>query len=136
MRIAVDTSAVVAVVLGEPEREAFLDALAAHEAVISAGSLIETLRVVQLALGERHIDGVRDLLALHAVEVAPVDARQTRLAEEGMRRFGKGRAAPPAVLNFGDLFAYALARVLDAPLLFKGDDFTRTDVAAVPPPVG
>ena len=133
MRIAVDTSAVVAVVLGEPERPVFLAALAAHEAVISAGSLVETLRVVQLALGERHLDGVRDLLALHAVEVAPFDARQALLAEEGMRRFGKGRAAPPAVLDFGNLFAYALARSLEAPLLFTGDDFARTDIAAVPP---
>ncbi|HMR33669.1 MAG TPA: type II toxin-antitoxin system VapC family toxin, partial [Geminicoccus sp.] len=58
----------------------------------------------------------------------PVDAAQARLADEGQRRFGIGRAAPPAVLDFGDLFAYALARHLDAPLLYKGDDFGRTDL--------
>ena len=62
------------------------------------------------------------------VAVVPVDAGQARLADEGQRRFGIGRAAPPAVLNFGDLFTYALARHLDAPVLFKGDDFSRTDL--------
>ena len=51
-------------------------------------------------------------------------------AMEGMARFGQGRGAPPAVLNFGDLFAYALARSLNAPLLFKGEDFSQTDVNA------
>lgn len=69
-------------------------------------------------------------LELFAVQVVPVDVTQPRLAEEVNRRFGKGRGRPPAVLNFGDLFAYALGRHLDAPLLFKGDDFSRTDLRA------
>jgi ribonuclease VapC len=63
-----------------------------------------------------------------AAEIVPVDADQVVAAREGMLRFGKGRGKGPAVLNFGDLFAYALARRLDLPLLFKGDAFARTDV--------
>ncbi len=66
------------------------------------------------------------ILEVLGIDVVPVDARQVDLAFDGFRRFGKGRH--PAGLNFGDLFAYALARALDAPLLFKGDDFGRTDV--------
>lgn len=65
--------------------------------------------------------------------IAPIDAAQVAFAREGVGRFGKGRAAPPAVLNFGDLFAYALARSLAAPLLFKGDDFSQTDVEPARP---
>jgi ribonuclease VapC len=75
----------------------------------------------------RPVSPVWDFLELFSVRVIPVDVEQTRLAEEGHRRFGK----PPAVLNFGDLFAYALARQLNAPLLFKGDDFRQTDLRAV-----
>ena len=71
---------------------------------------------------------VQALLDRFEVEIVPVDAPQVELAVDGHLRFGKGRAAPPAVLNFGDLFAYALARQLDAPLLFKGGDFVQTDV--------
>lgn len=74
---------------------------------------------------QREID---DLLAQLQMQVAVVDRAQAALAADGQRRFGKGRHQPPAVLNFGDLFAYALARHLDAPLLFKGDDFSKTDV--------
>ena len=134
MRIVVDISALVAVLLGEPERDTFVGALADHEPVISAGSLIETLRTVQVRKGAAALPGVGLLLVTHEVEVVPVDAAQVALVQDGMVRFGRGRGAEPAVLNFGDLFAYALARHLDAPLLFKGADFARTDVTPVVPP--
>ena len=68
------------------------------------------------------------LLAAAEAEVVPVDAAQVAAARDGMLRFGRGRGEEPGVLNFGDLFAYALAKRLNAPLLFKGDDFTRTDL--------
>ena len=71
---------------------------------------------------------VWELIKANQIAVAAVDRPQVELADEGMTRFGLGRGAPPALLNFGDLFAYALARRLDAPLLFKGDDFNQTDV--------
>ena len=136
MRIVVDTSALIAILLAEPERDAFLGALTDHEPVTSAGTLIGALRVVQVAVGAHLLDDVHALLATHKVEVVPVDAAQVALAQDGMVRFGRGRGAGPAVLNFGDLFAYALARHLDAPLLFKGADFARTDVMPLVPPAG
>ncbi len=133
MKIVVDTSALIAILLDEPERGAFVRALTDHEPAVSAGTLIETLRVVQVTVGAHLLDGVHALLKTHAVEVIPVDADQVALAQDGMVRFGMGRGAAPAVLNFGDLFAYALAKRLDAPLVFKGDDFARTDVTPAAP---
>ena len=96
-------------------------------ATISAGSLIELLRVV-MRRTPKLLAEVRTLLRVLEVATAAVDEAQVELAIEGQVRFGKGRGQPPAALDFGDLFAYALARQLDVPLLFKGDDFTRTDL--------
>jgi len=126
--VAVDTSAFMALLLAEPEADAVLACLLRNQAVISAGTLIELNRVAALRLGAGAPGEVEALLETHRVEIVPVDERQVHLAEEGHRRFGKGRRKSPAVLNFGDLFAYALARQLDAPLLFKGDDFSQTDL--------
>ena len=128
MRIVVDTSAVVAILAGEPERDHFVDLLLRSEPVISAGSVIETMRTVQLRYGAERIEDVHQFFSATGMQIISCDAAQARLAEEGMVRFGKGRGAEPAVLNFGDLFAYALARHLGAPLLFKGEDFAATDV--------
>ncbi len=126
--VVADTSALLAILLGEPERADFKRFLLAHDVKISAGSLIETLRVVQLGLGPEALSGVDELLETSGAEIVPVNAEQVAAAREGMLRFGKGRGEEPAVLNFGDLFAYALAKRLGLPLLFKGDDFARTDV--------
>jgi ribonuclease VapC len=128
MRIAVDTSALVAILGGEPEAVPFTHFMSRHELSISAGSLVEALRVVRLRQGDAGVAKLWALLDAQKIGTVSVDPEQVRLADEGMRRFGRGRGSPPAVLNFGDLFAYALARHLDAPLLFKGDDFPHTDV--------
>ena len=124
----VDTSALVAVLTHEPEASALLDRIAAEDdLLVSAGTLLEALVVLQARHGE---EGVRDLrLLLHAAgaRVVPFDADQVELAHAGFVRFGKGRH--PAALNLGDLYAYALAKAHGAPLLFVGDDFARTDVA-------
>lgn len=101
---------------------------ASGQAFISAGSLIETYRVMSVRAGPQAADQVDRFLVHFGLQIAPVDAAQTRLAREGMERFGKGLGAAPAALNFGDLFAYALARAMQAPLLFKGDDFRATDI--------
>lgn len=114
--------------LAEDEASEFGEQLARSLPVSSCGSLIELIRVATLRRGpamRRHVD---DLLRRFAVEIAPVDRTQAELAAEGHARFGKGRSELPAVLDIGDLSAYALARHLDAPLLFKGDDFSKTDV--------
>ena len=124
-----DTSALVAVLTHEPEASALLDRITAEDdLLVSAGTLLEALVVLQARHGE---EGVRDLrLLLHAagVRVVPFDTDQVELGHAGFVRYGKGRH--PAALNLGDLYAYALAKAHGAPLLFVGDDFTRTDVAA------
>ncbi len=122
----VDTSALIAVLRREPEADRFIDRLlATSEVLISAGTLLEIRIVAERDGGSAELE---ELQATLGIEVVPVDARQVDLAFDGFRRFGKGRH--PAALNFGDLFAYALARAMDEPLLFKGDDFNRTDVKA------
>lgn len=81
-----------------------------------------------MAERDRGLAELEELLEVVGVEVVPVDAEQAELAFEGFRRFGRGRHA--AGLDFGDLFAYALARALDEPLLLKGEDFRKTGVKA------
>lgn len=127
--MVVDTSAIIAILFNEAERESFDSLLDVSSPVMSAGSMIELMRVVARRK-PRLLQRVRPLLDRFDVIVASVDEAQVGYAVEGQTRFGTGRGNPPAVLNFGDLFAYALARQLDAPLLFKGDDFRRTDVRA------
>ena len=131
MKLVADTSALIAILFGEPERQLFKRTLLEHEPRISAGTLIETLRVVQLGLGPTALVGVDALVEATDAEVVAVEEDQVAVARQAMLDFGKGRARAPAVLNFGDLFAYALAKRLDLPLLFKGDDFAQTDVRRV-----
>ena len=125
----VDTSAIVAILTDEPERDAFLDALLSdgpHQ--MSTGTALE-LAIVVDRLGDpvlsRQLD---DLVEALWVETVALTDSQVAIARAAYRDFGKG-TGHPAGLNFGDCFAYALARQTGQPLLFKGDDFTRTDVA-------
>jgi ribonuclease VapC len=126
----VDTSAVVAVVLGELDAERYVEALTRPGLrLLSAVSLVEAGIVVEARQGP---DAARDLTLLletATVTVEPVDDAQARLAVDAWRRFGRGRH--PAGLNLGDCYAYALAKAHGDPLLFKGNDFSQTDVAAV-----
>jgi ribonuclease VapC len=130
--MVIDTSALAAILQDEPERRRFNEAIeaAAHRR-ISTATLVEIGIVIEARYGA---DGVRDLdlfLAEASIEPIAVDAKQAQTAREAFRRFGKGRH--PAALNFGDCFSYALSRVLDEPLLFKGLDFSQTDIdVAVP----
>ena len=124
-----DTSALVAILLGEPERDQFIAALAeAEDPLISAGTLLEASIVLQSKLGEAGLADLDELLASAGVRCVAVDLAQAHAARDAYARFGKGRAA--AGLNYGDCFAYALAKVAQAPLLFKGNDFRRTDAIA------
>jgi ribonuclease VapC len=126
--VVLDTSALVAMLLGEPERDQFIAALAeATDPLISAGSLLEASIVLQSKLGEDGLADLDELLATAGVRCVAVDLAQVHAARDAFARFGKGR--DPAGLNYGDCFAYALATVTQAPLLFKGDDFGRTGVA-------
>lgn len=126
--IAADTSALIAVVLGEPDAERFLAALRSDAVTISAVSLAEASIVAEARQGP---DAARDLELLVAGvvdRVVAIDEAHARAAAGAWRRFGKGRH--PAGLNFGDCFAYATASLANLPLLFKGDDFTQTDLPA------
>jgi ribonuclease VapC len=127
--VVLDTSALVAMLLGEPERDQYIPALAeAEDPLISAGTLLEASIVLQTKLGEAGLADLDELLATAGVRCVAVDLAQVHAARDAFARFGKGRDA--AGLNYGDCFAYALAKVAQAPLLFKGDDFARTDVVA------
>ena len=127
--MVVDTSALVAVLLGEPERDRFIELLAdAEDPLISAATLLETSIVMLAKTGAEGVSDLDELLAAAAVRCVAVDAAQAHLAREAFARFGKGRAR--AGLNYGDCFAYALARSTARPLLFKGDDFIHTDAGS------
>ncbi|MBA2349377.1 MAG: type II toxin-antitoxin system VapC family toxin [Solirubrobacterales bacterium] len=125
--MVVDTSALAAILFDEPDRPDLVRRLAAApRRLISAGTVLEASLVIEGRRGE-HAGRELDLL-LHraAVKTVPVDDEQAQLARAGWRRYGKGRH--PAGLNYGDLFAYALARQTGDELLFKGEDFSRTDL--------
>lgn len=127
----IDTSALVAILEQEPEAERIVRALAAtSERMLSAANLAEVGIIMQARRGD---DGARDvdlLLAKLRVEIVPFTARQAETARKASRRYGRGRH--DAKLNFGDCLAYAVAKDASAPLLFKGDDFGKTDVIVAP----
>lgn len=125
--MVIDTSAMLAIFLAEPERKLFIDLImSAHTRKISAGNLLETGIVLEARKGES-AGREFDLFVVRAdLEVVPLDAEQVDVARSAWRKYGKGRHA--AGLNFGDCFAYSLAKVLGEPLLAKGTDFSRTDV--------
>ncbi len=126
--MVIDTSALIAILQDEPERRILNEAIeAAESCAMSTGSFLETSMVIESRYGP---DGTRDLdlfISKARITLASVDADQAYVARDAFRRYGKGRH--PAGLNFGDCFAYALAKMLDEPLLFKGNDFVLTDIA-------
>lgn len=128
--LAVDSSALVAILLAEEGWGEFRDVLArASRVLISAANLLETRIVIHSRLGSAGLVELDSLIRKLGIIVVPVDERLSAIAFEVHRRFGKG-AGSPAVLNFGDCFSMALAEAEGLPLLFKGNDFTRCGVAA------
>lgn len=128
--MVIDTSAIVAILAGEPEQVGFIRAIEQAEVrLLSAASWVEASIVIESRYGPAGLHHLDRLLAQAGFETVAVDAEQARIAREAFQRYGKGRN--PAALNFGDCFAYALAVARGEPLLFKGNDFSQTDVAAV-----
>ena len=127
--MVIDTSALLAILQDEPERRAFNEAIeAADSRLISAATLVETSIVIESRLGA---EGLRDLdlfIERAGIQLATVDAEQAQGARRAHTRYGKGRHA--AGLNFGDCFSYALASLCGEPLLYKGNDFAKTDIVA------
>lgn len=122
----VDTSALLAVLADEPSASAFLEGFARCDRLVASDATLAELFIVVCArkgaAGVALMDG---FLAALGISACPTDARQMAHFRRGFDRYGKG--LHPAGLNFGDLFSYALARALGAPLFFQGQDFSRTD---------
>jgi ribonuclease VapC len=124
----VDTSALLAILRDEPEAEVCARAIESSAVRrVSAGNFVEAAVIVDASrdpIASRRFD---DLLKEAHIAVEPVTEAQARIAREAYRDFGKG-SGHPARLNFGDCFAYALAKATGEPLLFKGNDFAQTDI--------
>jgi ribonuclease VapC len=127
--MVIDTSVLVAILLRESGAAGLAEAIEkGAPRLLSAASLLEASMVIETRKGEA---GGRELdlfIYRAGIEIVAVDQEQAEVARIAWRRHGKGRH--PAGLNFGDCFAYALAKVSGSPLLFKGDDFTQTDLGA------
>jgi len=126
--IAVDTSAIVAIALSEPERDHYLEVIQrSQKALLSTVSVVESRMVVHGRRGQRGVVLLDDFLRLPVFELVAPGLLEANAAYSAFVAFGKG-SGHPAALNFGDVFSYALAKVRGLPLLFKGDDFSKTDV--------
>jgi ribonuclease VapC len=128
--IVADTSALIAIILNEPERDRFTASIAAAERVgVSVATIVETRLVLHRRGGAKLSKAIDLLLASNRFELVAVDPNQANVAHAAFVTYGKG-TGHRAQLNFGDLFSYALAKSRGVPLLYKGDDFVHTDIAA------
>jgi ribonuclease VapC len=123
----VDSSALVAILLDEPEGPGFSSQLSEHPVLLSAATLTESMIVLRGKAGDGMVRELEELLRSTGAEIVPLDEWQARLASTAHARYGRG-SGHAARLNYGDCFSYALAIARDEPLLYKGDDFTHTDV--------
>ncbi len=130
--MVVDTSALTAILQGEPERRAFIEMIeAADSRRMSVAIFVETSLVIEARHGPEGLHDLDRFMARAGMELAAVDSEQGQIARGAFSRFGKGRHR--AALNYGDCFSYALAMVLGEPLLCKGDDFKHTDITLAKP---
>lgn len=128
--MVLDTSALIAILFDEPERRRFTEAIeAAARRLLSAANFVEASIILESRHGAEGVRALDRLIATAGIEIVPVEKSQADAAREAFRAFGKGRHA--SGLNFGDCFAYALARTAGEPLLFKGDDFGHTDIGRI-----
>lgn len=126
--MVIDSSALIAIMGDEPERRAFNERIeAASSPTISAASLLETRIVLFARSGENAVLALDAFILKSGITIAAVSPQIADIAFDAYRRFGKG-TGHGAALNYGDCFSYALAKFLDAPLMFKGSDFTQTDI--------
>jgi len=126
--MVIDSSAILAILFGEPEADTFIEALAAPDRkFMSAVNKLEAMIVVEARKGAEGAVALVGLLAAAEIEIIPFDSGQAEIAMAAWRRYGRGRHQ--AGLNLGDCAAYALASTLNDALLFKGGDFSQTDIA-------
>jgi len=125
--MVIDSSALIAILEDEPEAVLMAEAIAQAEiCLLSAVSLVETTMVIESRHGEVAGHELDQLVEKSAIKIMSVTPEQATIARQAFRRYGKGKH--PASLNFGDCFAYALAKSLNESLLFKGNDFKQTDI--------
>ncbi|MDE0153146.1 MAG: type II toxin-antitoxin system VapC family toxin [Gammaproteobacteria bacterium] len=130
--MAVDASALVAILSDEPERGRYNRLIESGESTyVSVASLLEARIVLFSRFGDPGVSALDSFLLKSGMTVVEVSPRMGDIAFEAYQRFGKG-TGHGASLNYGDCFSYALAKHLGAPLLFKGDDFSKTDIASAP----
>lgn len=123
----VDSSALLAIVLSEPDEERYLDAMAvARQLTMSAGNWLEAAIVVDNRDDPMAAARLNDIRVALGIDIVPVTHSMADIGRAAHERYGKGRH--PARLNYGDCFAYALAKETGQPLLFKGNDFAHTDI--------
>jgi ribonuclease VapC len=126
--IVIDTSALFAIAVAEPERSEFIDLIDARgPALCSAVTYLETVMVLTGRSRQVEKQRIDDLLNVFTIDIVPIDRAIAEAAVDAFDRFGKGRHR--ARLNLADCFSYALAKSRDLPLLFKGQDFANTDIA-------
>ncbi|MGH7708158.1 MAG: type II toxin-antitoxin system VapC family toxin [Vulcanimicrobiaceae bacterium] len=130
--MVIDTSAIIAILREEAEAADFARAIEdAPRRYLSAATLVECAIVVEARAGAAGAAALDVLLGESAIEVVSLTSVHAAFARDAFRHFGRGRH--PAALNYGDCFSYALAKSLGEPLLFKGEDFSRTDIESVRP---
>jgi ribonuclease VapC len=133
VKVVIDSSVLIACLLEEPGWEAYANAISEHSCRISASNYLEAAIVVD-SKGDPVLSRQFDeLIQLNAIEVVPFTPNQSTIARGAYRDFGRG-SGHPARLNYGDSFAYALAKDSQLPLLFVGNDFSETDLQVVPLP--
>jgi ribonuclease VapC len=127
--MVLDTSVLFAILFDEPERRQFTQTIEASErCLLSTASLVEASMILESRYGAEGVRALDRLVATARLEIVPVDLEQAQAAREAFRQFGKGRHL--AGLNFGDCFSYALAKCRAEPLLFKGNNFSHTDIVS------
>ena len=126
----IDSSAILAILFAEPDAAVFANAMSEAEACkISAATFVEVAVVVEAQTQDRGSRQLDAFLRRAGFVIEPVTEEQAHLARQAYSDFGKGRH--PAGLNFGDCFSYALAKASGEALLFKGGDFSKTDIVSV-----
>lgn len=126
--MVIDSSALAAILFGEPEYRIFIEAIeGAGERLMSVANWVEVSIVVTTRHGAEGDLALQRFMERAGIEIVPLDLEQGKLAREAWQQFGKGRH--PAGLNFGDCFAYALSRQRGQRLLYKGEDFSKTDIS-------
>jgi ribonuclease VapC len=124
--MVIDSSAIIAILRLEPELEKFAKAISSDPVrLLSAATMVE-IGILLIARSDSAYLAFEQLVAEIEIEIVPVDEQQSRIALDAFRRYGKGRH--PARLNYGDCCTYALAKLSGEPLLFKGNDFSQTDI--------